>query len=398
NIYKSEKNIRSAKVDEISSQFYPQIYTSLAYTRLSDIPPFSVKVPFSPTPLKIQDAFLNYYVVNAGFTLPIFMGFKLTSLKEAALLQAKASEKEADAETNNEAMRITEAFYNLLKIEKQYNLVEQSLTSMKNHLNDAERKYEQGMIKKSDVLKIKVEKQKLESSLIEMKNNVEVARTFFNRAIGIDLRTDSKIEWQPEKIEIEMSLNELLAEARANRDELKSIELQSNAAAENLRSEKSGYYPTLNAYGNYYYNNPNQRYLPLEDKFQDNWELGVAVKWNIFDWGKTSAKVTQAEETLTKIRNKESLLKESIETEVINNYLKLKSAQSKIEAAEISVESAKENLNVVENLFNQKMATSTELTDAETNLLKAETDLINAKINAELIYKQLMKSIGRRIY
>ncbi|RMG76330.1 MAG: TolC family protein, partial [Bacteroidetes bacterium] len=344
NIYKSEKIIRNAKVDEISSQFYPQIYTSFAYTRLSDIPPFSVKVPFSPTPLKIQDALLNYYVINAGFNLPIFMGFKLTSLKEAALMQAKASEKEVDAETNNEAMRITEAFYNYLKIEKQYNLVKQSLNSMKNHLIDAERRYEQGMIKKSDVLKIKVEKQKLESALIEMKNNVEVARTLFNRAIGIDLRSESNIEWKPESIEGELSLDELLSEARNNRNELKSIELQSNAASENLRSEKSGYYPTISAYGNYYYNNPNQRCLPLEDKFQDNWELGIAVKWNIFDWGKTSAKVTQAEETLSKIRNKESLLKENIETEVINNYLKLKSAISKIEAAQLNVESAKENL------------------------------------------------------
>ncbi len=399
NIHKAKIISAKAKVSEISSQFYPQISAGFIYNRLSDIPPFEFTAPFSPVPIKIQDPILNNYILRAGFQLPVFMGFKLSSLKSAAKLNSDAVRNDFTAETNNEAMKITEAYFNYLQAQEAVKLLEKSFKNMKEHYRDAKNSYEAGLIKKNELLKIELETKKIESSLIEAENRKNIARTFFNKAIGINLTETTEVAWNADDNSASSyNLNELLNEALKNRKEIISFSLRKKASGKNIESAKSGYFPNLSLFGNYYYNRPNQRILPLEDKFADTWEVGIAVNWNVFDWGKTSAQVTQAEQAYTQISNQFDLLKENIKTEVIKNYMDFQSAQAKVETQKLAVISAEENLKVTNDLFNQQMASASELTDAETQLFKAETELLFARIEVRLSQIKLFKSIGRKIY
>ena len=143
---------------------------------------------------------------------------------------------------------------------------------------------------------------------------------------------------------------------------------------------------------------PNQRILPLEDKFNDTWDVGIALNWSVFDWGKTSAKVEQAEQSLAELSIRKEQVIENIKTEVIKNYTDLKNAEAQISAKESAEASAKENLKVVKDLFTQQMANASELADAETMLLKAELELTFAKIDARIAESKLQKSSGRKVY
>lgn len=399
NIYKAKSASADAEVKEISAGFYPRITAGFAYSRLSDIPPFEITTPFLPNPIKIQDPILNAYILRAGFQLPVFLGFKLTSLRAAARLQSQAAQKDFSTEVNNETMKITEAYWNYYKALESVRLLEKSLESMKKHLKDAENYFNVGMIQRNEILKIELETKNLESSLIDAKNKVNFARTIFNKTIGVSLTEKSMVVLDDRNDEFEKyDLEKLLEEAVKKRAELSAAELRKNAVEKSLSSAKSGYFPSLSLFGNYYYNRPNQRILPLEDKFADTWEVGVSVNWTVFDWGKTSAQVTKAEQSLIEISNKVELLKENIQTEVIKNYTDYTSALFKIEAQKTALESAKENLKVTQDLFAQQMISAAYLTDAETQLLKSETELLFAKISARLSQTRLLKSIGRKIY
>jgi len=399
NIYKAKIISAKAKVKEISSQFYPQISAGFIYDRLSDIPPFEFTAPFSPVPIKIQDPILDNYIIRAGFELPVFVGFKLSSLKSAAELNSSAVKHDYSAETNNEAMKITEAYFNYLQTQEAVKLLKKSYENMKEHLRDAKNSYDAGLIKKNELLKIELETKKIESSLIEAENRQNIARTFFNKAIGINLRKTTEVVWSAEDNSASAyNLSELLDEALKNRKEIQSFSLRKKASGKNITSAKSGYLPNLSLFGNYYYNRPNQRILPLEDKFAETWEVGISVNWNVFDWGKTSAQVTQAEQAYTEISNQFDLLKENIKTEAIKNYMDYQSALAKVKTQKFAVESAEENLKVTNDLFKQQMAKASELTDAETQLFKAETDLLFARIGVRLSQIKLLKSVGRKIY
>lgn len=398
NIYKSKAVAAQAKIDEINAGFYPKISAGFTYARLSDIPAFEIQTPIFPKPIKIQDPILNSYNLRAGFQLPVFLGFKLTSLRNATIKQAEIAHTDYDAKTNDEALKIVDAFWNYYKADHGLKLVQERLKSMRSHHKDAENLFEQGLIKKSELLKINLELKNMESALIELENKVVTARTVFNSAIGIGFMAESKLKADGLDNYEEYNLEDLIKEAMQNRLELKSGNLRTAAANELIKSARAGYFPTLSVFGNYYYSRPNQRILPLEDKFNDTWELGVSVNWSVFDWGKTSAQVSQAEQQYVEAKNSIELLKDKIRIEVIKTYSDYVSALAQIKAQKAAVEVAEENLKIVTNQFNQQLSNATDLTDAETLLLKAETDLLFARINASVLKTKLLKATGRKIY
>jgi len=180
-----------------------------------------------------------------------------------------------------------------------------------------------------------------------------------------------------------------------NRAEIKSTSLRIKALEKKRQASQSDFYPQLFAFGNYYYSKPNQRYLPVENKFNDSWDVGVALKWNLWNWGGTSSRVEQAEQDLIQAKESLSLLKEGIELDVYNNYLKLQSAIEKINLSKMQIKSAEENYRITKEKYKQQLATSTDLIDAEASLLKAKTTYENSKAEYLIRKAELEKAVGK---
>lgn len=385
-------------ISEINSQMLPSVNIMGRFIRLSDIPPFEVKLPFLAEPVKIQDAVLNNYNLQMSFEQPLFTGFGLSSLKSAAVYRAASSEIELEKVKNEKAHEIKTAFWNFFKARKLIELVESGLNSLKKHLKDAENFLDNGLITKSDLLKLKVQTANTELKLIEAQNTFETARSIFNRAIGFDLRAKTELKEELKFNEINFDYNTLIEEALQNRCELISLNNMINAGKENVAAAGSTRYPQIFAFGNYYFSRPNARILPLKDEFADTWDLGVGMRWNIWDWGKSSAKISQAEEMVFQAEKNMELLKEYIALEVNTNYLKLKSENQKITASALEVEAAEENYRITSEKFNEQLSAASELIDADVELLRAKTNLINALIDNEIAIITLEKSVGRKLY
>ncbi len=81
----------SARSEEVNAGLLPSFKVDGSYRRLSDVPPFAVRVPGSPVPFVISPIVLNNYALHAGVQQPIFTGFRLGSNARAAGLLAKAA-------------------------------------------------------------------------------------------------------------------------------------------------------------------------------------------------------------------------------------------------------------------------------------------------------------------
>jgi len=389
----------NAKVKEASSLMLPKLSLGASYTRLSEVDPFQVVVPFSPVPIKIQDAILNNY--NLGLTVqqPLFTGFKLMSLKNAAEYNNSAQELEHTKEINEEAFKIQTAYWNFYKSQKVLNLINENLSALEKHLNDTKNFLENGLVTKNDYLKIEVQYSNLKLKKIDAENNVNLARINFNRAIGINLseQTDILVNENTQTIS-EYKYDILLSEAFENREELKSINYRIRAGEESVTAANSGWFPSVYLFGHFYYNKPNQRILPLKDDFNETWDVGVSLNWDLWDWGNTSSKAVQAEQQLLQTQTALQQLKEGIETEVYHNYLKLISENEKVAVSKLTVNSAEENYRITKEKYSQQLATSTDLIDAETDLLNAQTQLTTSLVDFELAKISLEKSVGRKTY
>ncbi len=388
-----------AKASEVFSNFLPQISLSSSYTRLSDVPPFEVQIPFGNTKFKIQDPILNNYAVILSLKQPIFTGFKLSSLNSAAKLNYESVKADFEKTKNETAFGIRKAFWNFYKARKVLEVVNQNLVKVKTQLEKVRNFYKNGVATESDVLKMEVLLSEIKLKKLDTENKVNLARIAFNKAIGIDLSEETQIivdsiETDFENISFQKSLNE----AVNNRFELKSVKYKLEAAGKNISASKSGWLPSLFLFGDFQYSRPNQRLLPLEDKFYDTWDVGVALSWKLWDWGETSAKVTQAEQKLIQAENTEKLLREAIEMEVYKNFLNLTYVKEKIPASKIALESAKENYRVAAAKYNEQIIPISDLVDAQSSLLDAQIKMQIALVDFELAKTEFYKSLGRKIY
>ena len=383
-----------AKVSEINSMFLPQFKFMANYTRLSDnVPPFEVVTPFLPTPIKISDPVLDNYNLKLSLQQPLFTGFRLSSSKKAAENNFNAAESEYSMEMNDAAFNIHSTFWNYYRAQEVKDLLFNSLKQIENHLNDTKNFLENGLATQNDYLKLQVQYSNTKLQLIEAENNLEVARAVFNKALGLPLESPTEISADELSTQSEKyNLEDLINEAKANRDELESLAFRLKAAEENITSARSGWFPSI------YFSNPNARYQPLVDRWNDTWDVGVTLNWDIWDWGFTSSKTIQAEELAVQTRTSLESLNDNIEVEVYQSYLNIVKAKEKVDVSKLSLEQASENYRITSEKYNEQLATSTDLIDAEVSELQAATNLTSSLIEYNLAKVKLEKSIGRKIY
>ena len=228
---------------------------------------------------------------------------------------------------------------------------------------------------------------------------VELAKINFNRTLSLPLNSETEISYKTSsEIITRYNVEDLLDAAAKNRSELKSMKFKIEAAEESISASQSGWYPSVYLFSNFYYSKPNQRILPAEDKFNDTWDVGVTLSWDLWDWGNRSSKVNQAEEIKLQTETKLDQLRDAVETEVYNAYLDYNKTIKKISVAERSVEQAEENLRLTLNKYDVQLATSSDLLDAETYLYEAKTNLTTAAIEYNLAKAKLEAAIGNKIY
>ncbi|HSM62455.1 MAG TPA: TolC family protein [Gillisia sp.] len=399
-ISQSKLKSSDAKVSEVNSMFLPQLKFMANYTRLSDnVPPFQVETPFSPFPIKISETVLDNYNLKLSLQQPLFTGFRLSSSKKAAEYNLNADESEYSKEMNNAAMNIHNAFWNYYRTQEVRDLMAKSLKQIENHLKDTKNFLENGLVTQNDYLKLQVQYSNTKLQLIEAENNAEVARAVFNKALGLPL--DASTEISADNLEIQTSeydFEELIKEAKASRDEIESLAFRYKAAEENITSVKAGWFPSIYLTGNYYYSNPNIRFQPLREEWNDTWDVGVTLSWDIWDWGMTSYRTTQAEELSIQTQTSLEKLNDNIEVEVFQSYLNIIKSKEKVDVSRLSLEQAFENYRITSEKYNEQLATSTDLIDAEVAELQAATNLTSSLIEYNLAKVRLEKSVGRKIY
>ncbi|MDT3695894.1 MAG: TolC family protein [Ignavibacterium sp.] len=399
-ITQSKLKSSDAKVSEVNSMFLPQFKFTVNYTRLSDnVPPFEVITPFSAVPIKISEPVLNNYYLKLSLQQPIFTGLKLLSSKKAAEYYFNAAESDYSKELNETVMNIHTIFWNYYRANEIRNLLMKSLGQIENHLKDTKNFLENGLTTQNDYLKLQVQYLNTQLQLIEAENNLEVTRAVFNKTLGLPLETKTEVVTDELKVQnINYNPEELIKEAKINRNEIESLSYKLKAAEENITSARSGWFPSVYLSGNYYYSNPNTRFQPLTDKWNDTWDVGVTLSWDVWDWGSTLSKTTQAEELSVQTQASLEKLNDNIEIEVYKSYLNLIKSKEKAGVSKLSLEQASENYRIITEKYKEQLATSTDLIDAEVSELQAATNLTSSLIEYHLAKVKLDLTVGRKIY
>ena len=367
----------------------PQVTALASYTRTNHIDEFSVpnasggfRVLYPDIPDNIRS--------RIDLQWPIYTGGRLDALSRAAGADAEALGQDRETARADLKLEITRAFWAVMTARASVDVVRQALERTSAHLVDVRNQLGVGLVPPSDVLSIEAQQAHERMLSIEAENILVGTTAEFKRLVGVG--QDATVELIPP---VAQPFAPALADARENRSERKSLLFRITAAEERVVAASAGNLPQLNVIAGYDMARPNPRIFPLQEKWKPSWDIGVNVRWSLFDGGRVRAETAEA---AANRRATEARLRDfdaGLEVEVRQRMADVSSASASIEAAEAGVRAAAETRRVLAERFAAGVATNTDVLGAQTTLLQAELDLTRARANAELARARLNRALGR---
>jgi len=388
-----------ARAEEANASLLPSFRADGSYRRLSDVPPFAVRVPGSPVPFVISPIVLNNYALHAGVQQPIFTGFKLGSNVRAAELLAKAASLDRINDESDLVLAITVAYWTLHQTRETRRFVDENVARLETYAQDTENLLKAGMATRNDLLKIQVQLSNAKLTQIDAVNDLQVAMMNLNNLIGQELQTEIEPTSRPrvdsvEAIEIVSSPVSRETMAWHLRPDLQAMQARVDASEAGVRAAKGNWWPQIFFTGNYYYSRPNPRYMPTLDRWRDTWDIGVSVQMDIWNWGLTSAQIQQANASLLANRFMYEQMKENASLEVTRYDLAKRRARDKVAVSALAISQAEENVRTIQDKYRAGLATSTEVLDASVALLQSRTNYSGALVEFEVARARLTRASG----
>ncbi len=383
--------------NEAFTRFLPTLSASASYTRTSNVQPFEVELPALPTvPSKfvISPTIRDRYGLNLNLTQPLFTGFALTNSYKSASALTSAQQYEFSRDSVDTELAIRTAYWNLYLAGDLKVIIDESVKLIETHLTDANNFFEQGLLTRNDVLKVETELSQMRLEQIQAESRERLASLSLKKLLRIPSSTVIEIISKPKvTISNDPGIDSLIEIGMKKRSDLSAVREKVRAAKASVGMARSGWYPKLMLTANYQYMRPNPRVLPAVDQWDETWDVGLALTFDIWNWERTKHQTRRASAALAQARDGLEQLRDAVELEINSQYLDLIAAQQSVEVATAGVRQAEESYRVTKDKFGVDLASNTDLLDAEVALLRARTNLTRATVNQILAEAKLRRAV-----
>lgn len=308
-------------------------------------------------------------VANATISYNLFNGFSDLKNMQSAKFLEKSSHLTYKAKVQDITLRTKEAYIDYLDKRKNLMTFLDAYTLFSKQYEDAQAKYEQGLLARNDLLQVNV-------NMLDAKQNVTVAK----KDLKVALYTLSNIlggyELSHEKI-VELSMKQLDVKAHTlmdidNRSELQALKMNVESLNAQSTAQKGNFLPNVNASYSANQVGDDER-LNGRVGYPSNQRIAsVNATWNLYDGGSDYAKIkifnAQKRQTLSRLHKTRLNIKLQYETAVSN----LDVAKENHETASVSLEQAQENYKLVNSRYKEGLSSTTDLIDANLLLSQAK--------------------------
>ena len=316
---------------------------------------------------------------NVGYVSaiqPIYVGGRIRNGNKLAFLGGEISEYNLNLTTNEILVKTEEYYWTIVALKeksKTLNSYEQLLLSLK---QDVTVSYNAGLIQRSDLLKVELELNQVESNKLKLNNGLVLLKMTLCQHIGIPYTEE--ISFEESAIEV-YDPNVLYANPNAallNRNEYKM--LNKAVYAENLQKKMAlgEYLPQL-AVG------VEGLYLDWMDQ-QNTYGMAFAtLSVPISAWWGGSHKIQEHKILVNIAKNNLEEKSELILLQIDKTYKDLNESYKQISVAESSCTQASEHLKVIQDNYEAGIITTSDLLEAQAMFQKSQ----DGRVDALTIYK-----------
>lgn len=332
-------------------------------------------------------------VSQALFDKSVFTGLKAAkTTQEYYRLQAQLTEEQV-------IENVASLYYQILIQRQKIGVVDSNIKNTTRVRDIITGQFVNGLAKKIDVDRIKVNLSNLHTQRQQLLNAVILAENELKFAIGMPIQLPISIPEQDKA-------NDILSTAAdadfqvARRLEYRTLTQQAKMLQYQKESYKAEYYPSLSFSGNYSYQGLGNKFPVFKGASQGvNWfdyaSMGVTLKIPIFNGFATRARIRQSNVSIRKINEDIAQVSLSLNKDFENSKMQISNNQLILQSQDENAKLAKEVYFNVLNNYNQGLAGLTDLIDAENEMTESQNNYSSALLDYRLAQIQLLKAQGQ---
>jgi outer membrane protein len=293
--------------------------------------------------------------------------------------------------------QVANTYYNVLVNKQRLNVIENNIKNVKVVENIIGDQYKNGLARKIDVDRIKVNLTNLQTQREQTLNGVTQLENQLKFFMGMPVNTPITLS--------SAELNEVktlpfLADSvdLAGRTEIKLLDIQRDLLTLQRKAYVAEYYPSLALTGNFSYTGQSDKFDLFKSNSSAFWydasAIGVSLRIPIFNGFATRSRIRQANVDLKKAEEDRRQTSNSLNLAYNNAKIELRNSLSTINAQRENVGLAQEIYKSTQNNYNNGLAALTDLLDTENALIEAQNSYTQALLNYKIAEIQLIKSNG----
>ncbi len=396
-------NARKAKLDidggkyktqEVRAQALPQITGTTGLTYNPIIGQLVANFGGQTQSIQLGQAWNSSAGVQLSqqlFNQQVFTGLQAAKSSEEyyALSSQLTEEQVIELVANN--------YYQVLVNRQQLNVIDTNLKNIRVVEKIITNQYANGLAKKIDVDRIKVNITNLETQRTQIINAVTQLENQLKLSMGMPVTTVIEL---PKTELTEVSQLPELAESvnLDNRTEIRLLDIQDKLLSLQRKAYVSEYFPNLSLSANYMYSSQANRFDYLKSNMAaigyDASAIGLTLRVPIFNGFLTRSKIRQADIDIKKANEDRRQAVNSLNLAYENAKIALRNSVSTINAQRKNAQLADEIYRSTQNNYNNGLASLTDLLDTENALTNAQNSYTQALLNYKVAEIQLIKSKG----
>jgi multidrug efflux pump subunit AcrB/outer membrane protein TolC len=334
---------------------------------------------------------LNFGLSTTTLSQPITQFFKIRAGVDVSRADAAGARADMRRAENEVAYKVKEVYYGILATERRRDAVDAQIRAAELRITETRNAVVTGValeVKAAEVRSRIAQARhvhgQLQDAVTDMKEDLaDLCGLPVDTELQLPLLDGSGSDPSPE-------INVAVEAALAHNPEVEAAAHQLEKARAALRAARAEYIPEVGAFAQHIY----QDGSPFLT--HNNGAVGFHMTWTIFEFGKRrgqvserSAEVAQAEENLSRLRNR-------VRIDVEKAVRKLNRAETGVNSARELVSAATEERRVASDQAEAGTANRSVFLESESSMLNAHADLLRAEYDRSVAAADLARLTGTR--
>lgn len=314
---------------------------------------------------------------------PIFAGGRIVNGNKLAALGIEAARLKREVQLRTTSEDIEKGYWQVVSLEEKMRTLDQMESLVDTLYKDVNAAVAAGLATENDLLQVRLQKNKVRSGKIQVKNGIRLAKMNLFNSIGLQYNPYSTIQKDSIPYIDDIRLTDRLEDLEAPdayyrpEEEIAARQAETRLLDLSVRSKKlekkmtvGETLPQIGVGASYGYGN-------IIDKGQMNGAVFATVQIPLSDWGKTARKIQRYDYQIQKAENERDYLNAQIILQIRQLWLDLTASWEQLMVSQESVETARVSVDQLEAQYKAGMSPLSELLQAQTQLQESSNEYID---------------------